>query len=115
MKYNKVFTWLSTIAVLVSLTGFAQFSTSVASAQAPAGRTLCDDNGILCTEIADTHNYEGQYTGHDEPSLLFYSDKSGSGNSNIYRLTLPKDPPPPPQQDCTRGTIKIQRKPALWV
>ena len=34
----------------------------------------CDDpTGILCTEAFDYIGYNGAYTGHDEPSVLFYS------------------------------------------
>ena len=37
------------------------------------GGSFCDDvNSGLCTDLASVVNYEGQYTGHDEPSLLFY-------------------------------------------
>jgi hypothetical protein len=46
-------------------------------------RPLCDDNGTLCTETWEATNYEGHYTGHDEPSVLFYSNVLGSGNSNV--------------------------------
>ncbi|MGH6795970.1 MAG: hypothetical protein ACREDH_12450, partial [Methylocella sp.] len=54
------------------------------------------------------------YTGHDEPALLFYSDVPGSGNSNLYKLTLPKDPPNLPKQDGTGGTFNFQLHPAFW-
>jgi hypothetical protein len=47
----------------------------------------------LCPDLADTNAYD-HYVGHDEPSLLFYSNKSGSGNRMQYNLTLPKDPSP---------------------
>ena len=52
----------------------------------------CDEPTALCTEPVDSIGYEGEYTGHDEPSLLFYSDTPGSGNSNLYRLKVPSDP-----------------------
>jgi hypothetical protein len=43
----------------------------------PSG-SFCDDvNSGLCTELAHNKTYEGKYTGHDEPSLLFYSRTSG--------------------------------------
>ena len=42
---------------------------------------------------ADANDYGEYYVGHDEPSLLFYSNKPDSGNSYVSRLTLPKDPP----------------------
>lgn len=87
----------------------------VTAASAPAtGRPLCDDNAPLCTETMDPTNYEGQYTGHDEPSLLFYSNQSGSGNSNVYQLVLPKDPPTLPKQNGTGGTFNFQLHPAFW-
>jgi hypothetical protein len=82
-------------------------------------RALCDDNAPLCTEISDLYNgvsnYEGRYVGHDEPSVLFYSNIPGSGNSNVYRLRLPKDPPRLPTQDGTGGTFNFQLHPAFWV
>src|SRR3954447_17537489 len=51
----------------------------------------CEDaSGILCAEVYDSIGYGGAYTGHDEPSLLFYSGARGSGYTNTYRLRLPK-------------------------
>ena len=51
------------------------------------------------------NNPVGNYvSGHDEPSLLFYSNKAGSGNSNQYSLTLPTDPPTAPSQDGSGST-----------
>jgi hypothetical protein len=41
-------------------------------------------------------------------ALLFYSNVPGSGNSNVYVLTLPKDPPNLPKQDGTGGTFNFQ-------
>jgi hypothetical protein len=89
-------------------------ATSGISAANGSTRTNCDDNAALCTERADVLNYEGRYTGHDEPSLLFYSNQAGSGNSNVYKLTLPKDPPTKPKQDGSGGTFNFQLHPAFW-
>jgi hypothetical protein len=75
----------------------------------------CNKNGILCTEAYDSIGYGGAYTGHDEPSLLFYSNVPGSGNTSTYFLTLPKDPPTLPKQDGTGGTFNFQLHPAFWV
>jgi hypothetical protein len=74
----------------------------------------CDDNGNLCTEVHDSIGYGGTYTGHDEPSILFYSNVPGSGNSSIYQLRLPKDPPTLPKQNGTGGTFNFQLHPAFW-
>lgn len=71
--------------------------------------------GILCTEVYDSIGYWGAYTGHDEPSLLFYSNVPGSGNSQIYRLRLPKDPPTLPNQQGTGGTFNFQLHPTFWL
>jgi hypothetical protein len=77
-------------------------------------RLLCDEGDPLCAETADAIGYEGRYTGHDEPSVLFYSDRPGSGNNNRYRLILPQDPPTLPTQDGTGGTFNFQNRIAFW-
>jgi hypothetical protein len=73
----------------------------------------CDENGSLCTEVYDSLGYE--YTGHDEPAVLFYSDVPGSGNTGTYYLRLPKDPATLPKQDGTGGTFNFQLRPTFWV
>jgi len=74
-----------------------------------------EPSGILCAEqLENPGAAEGYYVGHDEPALLFYSDAPGSGNSNVYRLRLPKDPPLLPQQDGSGGTWNFQLHPAFW-
>ena len=42
----------------------------------------CEDPYSLCTERQYNRSFEypGRYIGHDEPSLLFYSDQPGAGN-----------------------------------
>src|SRR6185437_5138323 len=73
------------IAALVTVLG----GSSVAKSQAAYNEPLCVQHPQLCTEQLDPWTYEGESynAGHDEPSLLFYSHKPGSGNSNQYRLT----------------------------
>jgi hypothetical protein len=70
----------------------------------------------LCTEANNPISYNGySYTsGHDEPSLLFYSTTPGSGNSNVYHLTLPTDPATPPAQNGAGGTWNFMLHPAFW-
>src|SRR6266705_2370290 len=87
---------------------------TVTVAQKGRVRPLCEDNAPTCTETYQRYNYEGNYTGHDEPALLFYSNRAGSGNSNVYRITLPKDPPTLPKQDGKGGTFNFQLHPAFW-
>src|SRR5712691_10435751 len=109
----RLIAWSGLFAALLLVASSATFSAKRASADGPV-RQLCQQNSPLCTEVADSLNYDGVYTGHDEPSLLFYSNVPGAGNSNVYRLTLPKDPPQKPKQDGTGGTFNFQLHPAFW-
>ena len=52
----------------------------------------CADNAVICTEVSQSIGYNGGYTGHDEPSLLFYSNKAGAGNQMQYSGIIPSDP-----------------------
>ncbi len=74
----------------------------------------CEENGSLCTEIFDNISDYG-YVGHDEPSLLFYSNRPGSGNNQLYHLTLPTPPPRMPNQSGTGGTWDFQLHIAFWL
>jgi hypothetical protein len=76
---------------------------------------LCTHGSPLCTDVAESANFFGSYVGHDEPSLLFYSDQHGSGNSTLYQMRLPQDPPVQPRNDGTGGTFNFQNHPAFWV
>jgi hypothetical protein len=89
-------------------------ATRAASPAEQERRFLCNEGDPLCAETADAIGYEGRYTGHDEPSVLFYSDKAGSGNNNRYRIVVPKDPPTLPKQDGTGGTFNFQDRIAFW-
>ena len=103
---------------LVALSGLLALGyAGVGSGAAPdLGRSHdCDSGGALCTEVLDSIGYNGSYTGHDEPSLLFYSNVPGSGNQMTYLLRLPKDPPTLPAQDGSGGTFNFQLHPAFWV
>jgi len=84
---------------------------------AGAGRASppdCDEPAALCTEPVNSIGYNGAYTGHDEPSLLWYSNQPGAGNSTLYHVTLPTDPMVQPNQAGTAGTWNFQLHPAFW-
>ncbi len=107
--------WFAIRGAAILLLALTAFTPTTAIQAAPSrSRLSCDDNNPLCTEVDSSYNYEGQYTGHDEPSVLFYDNRPGSGNSNVYGLTLPKDPPKTPTQDGTGGTDNFQLHPAFW-
>jgi hypothetical protein len=111
-----VFAGLTLAAGLILLVPVASAQTPrSATALVKAGlRANCSENAATCTETADSIGYDGAYTGHDEPSNLFYSDTPGSGNSQFYQLTLPKDPPTAPAPDGAGGTTNFQLHPAFW-
>src|SRR5579884_4338590 len=75
------------------------------------GRPTCDANAVTCTETLDPYTYEGVYTGHDEPSLLFYSNTPGSGNNQVYHLQIPVDSTKLLTQNGTGGTWNFQLHP----
>jgi hypothetical protein len=74
----------------------------------------CEEHSFLCPDPGARGNYEGAYVGHDEPAVLFYSTRAGSGNSNVWRLRLPPEAPVQPRQDGTGGTWNFQRSAAFW-
>lgn len=105
---------LSGFFAAILLLGTATPFATKALANGPQTRPQCDDNSATCAEVFDSIGYNGGYTGHDEPSALFYSNTPGSGNNNLYFLTLPKDPPTLPKQNGTGGTFNFQLHPAFW-
>lgn len=66
----------------------------------------------MCADPADGLINDGYYVGHDEPALLFYSATPGSGNSSLYYLTLPTDPPFNPGSN-TVNSFRLYT--AFWV
>ena len=77
-------------------------------------RLHCDDNAVSCAEADINIGYGGTYVGHDEPSLLFYSNTPGSGNSNMYASRCRRIRRRQPTQDGTAGTWNFQLHPAFW-
>jgi hypothetical protein len=100
--------WTSGFLLLLGSMAMAQNGSNIL----PQTHKCDDPTGILCTEIYDSIYYE--YIGHDEPSLLFYSNEPGSGYTGIYKLRLPKDPPTVPKQGGSGGTWNFQLHPAFW-
>jgi hypothetical protein len=94
----------------------------------PAGRALagpvpgwgeyypaqsCETTSWRCPEIVDSEGIYGKYVGHDEPSVLFYSDQPGSATRQQYRMKLPVDPVAMP--DGQNGvTWNFQSRVAFW-
>jgi hypothetical protein len=102
--------------ILVVIAAIATALGGGSAAKSADSEPLCVQHPQMCTELNNTWTYEGQTynSGHDEPSLLFYSNKPGSGNSDQYNLTLPSDPPTAPAEDGSGGTWNFQLRPAFW-
>jgi hypothetical protein len=106
---------MSTALRIVPLCALAALFHANASFAVPASAHDCARDGSMCTETANPIGYEGAYTGHDEPSLLFYSETPGSGNHISWRVRLPAEPPTPPNQLGTGGTFNFQLHPTFWL
>jgi hypothetical protein len=98
---------------LAAVAGLVLFGLFAGSAHAV--RPVCSEPYALCAETTDSIGYGGEYTGHDEPSLLFYSNTPGSGNSSLYHLRVSSDPKVLPNQSGTAGTWNFQLHPAFWL
>ncbi len=96
--------------VLVAAIALGSF-TGAARAVTPE----CDEPTALCTEPLDSIGYGGEYTGHDEPSLLFYSSTRAPETRISTTCTLPTDPKVLPNQSGTGGTWNFQLHPAFWL
>src|SRR5262245_29149456 len=59
---------------------FGTTTTTAAAASYGGSSSGCANNIRLCTEVSDPLTAFGHYVGHDEPSVLFYSNVPGSGN-----------------------------------
>jgi hypothetical protein len=83
------------------------------AAASQSGLGSCAGGHLLCTEVYDSEDVfgEGNYVGHDEPSLLFYSNQPGSGNRMRYQFTVPSDPSGP---FSLSKSYNIQLRPAFW-
>ena len=118
-----IFTSRSRMSIVFSLVAFATIigsflfvASSGGTAHAQAKASSYQEPFCVQKQICvDANDFGGEYyVGHDEPSLLFYSNTPGAGNSYISQLTLPKDPPTLPNQSGTGGTFNFQLHPAFW-
>ena len=84
-----------------------------ASAENYNNEPLCQSKRSMCVDAQ--HYPNGQYVGHDEPSLEFKSGLPGSGNDMTYTMTLPRDPKTQPNASGAGGTTwNFQLRPAFW-
>ncbi len=112
-RMSNVFSLVVFVTFICSLM-FVASSTSIFHAKAALAASEQEAFCVQKQICVDPNDYAEYYIGHDEPALLFYSHKAGSGNSYVSRLTLPKDPPKLPKQNGTGGTFNFQIHPAFW-
>ena len=89
---------------------------SVPAASAQHAKIDCASAKTFCTEVLDSEQVFGNnvYVGHDEPSLLFYSNRAGAGNHMTYNLTLPADPSATGNPRTDGKSYNFELHPAFW-
>jgi hypothetical protein len=102
------------VACVVAASGGLLVPAAAGPAAATPADPFCETHPGACPDTLLHVDYEGNYTGHDEPSVLFYSDRQGSGNSNTWNLRLPHESPVLPTQDGDGGTWNFQQRIAFW-
>ena len=117
MMRGRPWRWL-VLSVAIAAGGALGATAASAQPTAPtagissAKSQACITGRVLCTEVQDYyHAFGGKYVGHDEPSVLYYSNVPGAGNSNSWQVTLPKDPPPSVKSG---RSWSFQLTPAFW-
>jgi hypothetical protein len=100
--------------VVASISLMTTSAGAAGKATKPHVASFCDRTISTCPDTRVLKNYEGEYVGHDEPSLVFYSGRKGSGNSNVWKIRLPKESPVQPKQDGTGGTWNFQQHATFW-
>ena len=117
MTRGRPWRWL-VLSVAIATGGALGATAASAQPAAPAAASTaaksqaCITGHLLCTEVQDYyHAFGGKYVGHDEPSVLYYSNVPGSGNRNSWQVTLPKDPPPAVKSG---RSWSFELTPAFW-
>jgi hypothetical protein len=114
---------VSVIALLAGIIPAITMTTAQATGSTanPMQWGLCSGYNAHDADCADVSNayppsgWNGAYVGHDEPSLLFYSNRPGSGNNDTYTLRLPAEPKTQPNQAGSGGTANFELHPAFWL
>ena len=83
---------VAALAIPAALAGGGISSSASSARTAPTHIDCSNSNRFLCTEVNQSDEVFGHYVGHDEPSVLFYSNKAGSGNQMQYSGILPTEP-----------------------
>jgi hypothetical protein len=116
---NSLIVVAATVVLLaMTLPGSASATQRAVAAKAPPTSrhlSISCEYSTLCPDLVDSTTVFGEdrYVGHDEPSLLFYSNRPGSGNRMQYQITLPREPTP--AHPTTPGkAYNFELNGALW-
>jgi hypothetical protein len=95
----------------------SQASSQTQAVKAEAGsynnEPICQSKHSTCVDAQRYPN--GQYVGHDEPSVEFKSNRPGSGNNMTYTVVLPRDPKVQPNATGVGGTTwNFELRPTFW-
>ncbi len=75
--------------------------------------SLCQERAFLCLD--PYHSIGSGYTGHDEPTVQFSSNRPGTGGKDLtYFVRLPQNATVKPNQAGTGGTWDFQRRATFW-
>jgi hypothetical protein len=77
--------------------------------------TFCEVRQGLCKDLPTVIKPNGEYYGHDEPTLGFSSKRPGTGNTMTWTITLPKNPPVKPKQNGGGGTWPFELRATNWL
>lgn len=108
----------TSLAVTMAWAGAATAAPSASPRTGPAASphvSISCEYSTLCPDVVHSKRVFGdeRYVGHDEPSLVFYSDRPGSGNRTRYRITLPRDPSASHPTQAGKG-YNFELNGALW-
>jgi hypothetical protein len=96
--------------IVLPLVGWNAFAAPAAPAQQHI-HIDCEYSRV-CPDLANPETvYGNEYVGHDEPSLLFYSNVPGSGNRMQYNMTVPSDPSP---KNPLQRSYHFELNGAMW-
>src|SRR5579864_123388 len=106
--------FVAALAVPAALagSGLNNAAASLSSSKVPTHIDCSDTARFICTEVRNSESVFGHYVGHDEPSVLFYSNTAGSGNQMAYKGVLPKEPTP--TNVPGKHVYTFQYAPAFW-
>ena len=107
---------LAPSAMAASASQSATLAKPAQAATASYPESWCQERPFMCLDKYKSIGANGAYTGHDEPTTQFTSQRPGSGGGQLtYNVTLPKDAVVKPNQTGTGGTWDFQQRGTFWL